>query len=168
MLSIFSCAYWLSVCLLWRNGYLGLLPISFSFFLPISWLGFVVVVVVVVVVIECMKCLYMCESVCLTLCDTMDCSPAGSSVHGISLARIPQWMPFRSAEDLPHPGTKPASPALAGQFFSAEPPGKPHISTRHLQFLCCKNMVLIFIWKICFKGGILTIQKERLRFILYR
>ena len=24
---IFSCAYWPSVCLLWRNVYLGLLPI---------------------------------------------------------------------------------------------------------------------------------------------
>ena len=27
MLSSFSCASWLSVCLLWRNVYLGLLPI---------------------------------------------------------------------------------------------------------------------------------------------
>ena len=27
MMSIFSCAYWLSVCLLWRNVYLGLLII---------------------------------------------------------------------------------------------------------------------------------------------
>ena len=27
MLSIFSCAYWPSICLLWRNAYLGLLPI---------------------------------------------------------------------------------------------------------------------------------------------
>ena len=32
----------------------------------------------------------------LTLCDAMDCSPPGSSVHGILLARILQWvaMPF--------------------------------------------------------------------------
>ena len=27
MLSIFSCTYWPSVCLLWRNVYLGILPI---------------------------------------------------------------------------------------------------------------------------------------------
>ena len=35
--------------------------------------------------------LYMCGSVaqsCLTLCDPMDCSPPGSSVHGILQARI--------------------------------------------------------------------------------
>ena len=80
----------------------------------------------------------------LTLFDPLDCSPAGSSVHGISLARILQWLPFLSPEDLPDPGTEPVSPPLAGQFFSAEPPGKPRISTRHLQILCCKNMVLIF------------------------
>ena len=28
---------------------------------------------------------------CLTLCDTMDCSFPGSSVHGIFQARIPEW-----------------------------------------------------------------------------
>ena len=29
---------------------------------------------------------------CLTLCNTMDCSPPGSSVHGISQARILEWV----------------------------------------------------------------------------
>ena len=29
---------------------------------------------------------------CLTLCDTMDCSPRGSSVHGIFQARILEWI----------------------------------------------------------------------------
>ena len=29
---------------------------------------------------------------CLTLCDPMDCSPPGSSVHGILLARILEWV----------------------------------------------------------------------------
>ena len=28
---------------------------------------------------------------CLTLCDPMDCSPPGSSVHGILQARILEW-----------------------------------------------------------------------------
>ena len=38
-------------------------------------------------------------------------------------------MPFPSPEDLPHPGMEPASlasPALAGGFVTAEPPGKPY------------------------------------------
>ena len=29
---------------------------------------------------------------CLTLCDPMDCSPPGSSVHGILQARILEWV----------------------------------------------------------------------------
>ena len=28
---------------------------------------------------------------CLTLCDPMDCSPAGSSTHGIFQARVLEW-----------------------------------------------------------------------------
>ena len=34
-------------------------------------------------------------------------------------------LPFPSWGDLPHPGIEPASPTLAGGFFTPEPPGKP-------------------------------------------
>ena len=34
-------------------------------------------------------------------------------------------LPFPPPGDLPDPGTEPASPALAGGFFTSEPPGKP-------------------------------------------
>ena len=34
-------------------------------------------------------------------------------------------LPFPSPGDLPHPGIKPRSPALAGRFFTAELRGKP-------------------------------------------
>ena len=33
--------------------------------------------------------------------------------------------PFPSPGDLPNPGIEPASLALAGRFFTPEPPGKP-------------------------------------------
>ena len=33
-------------------------------------------------------------------------------------------LPFPSLEDIPDPGIKPASPALAGKFFTTEPPEK--------------------------------------------
>ena len=33
--------------------------------------------------------------------------------------------PFPSSEDFPNPGIEPVSLALAGGFFTAEPPGKP-------------------------------------------
>ena len=48
MLSIFSCASWPSVCLLWRNVYLGLLPIF--------GLG-----CFVFLILSCMSCLYILE-----------------------------------------------------------------------------------------------------------
>ena len=34
---------------------------------------------------------------CLTLSDPMDCSPPGSSVHGILQARIPKWVAMPSS-----------------------------------------------------------------------
>ena len=34
---------------------------------------------------------YMCHSVVLTLCDPMNCSLPGSSIHGIFQARILEW-----------------------------------------------------------------------------
>ena len=34
-------------------------------------------------------------------------------------------LPFPSPGDLPNPRIKPMSPALAGGFFTTEPPGKP-------------------------------------------
>ena len=42
---------------------------------------------------------------CPTLCDPLDCSPPGSSVHGILQARILEWVAM-PPEDLPHPGTE--------------------------------------------------------------
>ena len=46
------------------------------------------------------------------LSDPMDCSPPGSSVHGIFQARILEWVAISSPGDLPHPGNESASPVL--------------------------------------------------------
>ena len=50
---------------------------------------------------------------CLTLRDPMDCSPPGSSVHGIFQARALEWVPL------------PSPPALAVGFFTTVSPRKP-------------------------------------------
>ena len=49
---------------------------------------------------------------CPTLCDSMHCSPLGSSVHGISRQEYWSELLFPSPGDLPNPGVKPGSPAL--------------------------------------------------------
>ena len=64
---------------------------------------------------------------CLTLCDPMDCSPPGSSVHGIfSGKKYWNGLPFPSPGDLLHPGVdpeSPLSPALQADSLLTEPPG---------------------------------------------
>ena len=59
----------------------------------------------------------------------MDCRAPGFSVQwGISQANILNGLPFPPPGNLPDPGTESVSPvslALAGGFFTAEPPGKP-------------------------------------------
>ena len=73
-------------------------------------------------------CVFVCvliAQLCLTLYDSMDCSPLGFSVHGIYQARILEWLPFPSPADLPNPGIEPGSPALQVDALSFESPGKP-------------------------------------------
>ena len=58
---------------------------------------------------------------CLILCNPMDYSLPGSSIHGISQARILEWIAISFSGDLPDPGIEPAylmPPALAGRFFT--------------------------------------------------
>ena len=69
--------------------------------------------------------LFNCQVTSDSLCDTMDCSPTDSSVYGISQARILEWVVISLSRDLPDPGIGPTFPALAGWFFTTEPPGKP-------------------------------------------
>ena len=65
---------------------------------------------------------------CPTFCDPMDCSLPGFSAHGILQARILEWVAISFSGDLDDPEvelTSLLSPALAGRFFTSEPPGKP-------------------------------------------
>ena len=48
--------------------------------------------------------MYVLSRVCL-FCHPMDCSPPGSSVHGISQARMLEWVAISSSGDLLNPGT---------------------------------------------------------------
>ena len=55
----------------------------------------------------------------------MDCSPRGSSVHGILQARILEWVALPSSRGLPNPGTEPTSLALQAGSPPLVPSGKP-------------------------------------------
>ena len=75
MLSIFSCAYWPSVCLLWRNVYLDLLPIF--------WLG-CLFCFVLFLILSSMSSLYILEIEPLSVILFANISP----VHRLSLGVI--------------------------------------------------------------------------------
>ena len=60
---------------------------------------------------------------CPTLCDLMNCSPPGSSVHEILQARILELGAMGSSQPK-DPTSVSCISCIAGRFFIAEPPGK--------------------------------------------
>ena len=62
---------------------------------------------------------------CPTLCDPMDCSLPGSSVHGIFQVRVLEWVAISISRGSSLPGIEPGSPALWSDALPSEPPGKP-------------------------------------------
>ena len=61
----------------------------------------------------------------LTLCDSMDYSPLGSPVPGISQARILEWVAISFSRGSFQPRDRICVSWSAGGFFTTEPPGKP-------------------------------------------
>ena len=64
-----------------------------------------------------------------TLCNPMDCTQPHATCQaplstGFSRQEYRSGLPFPSPGDLPDPVIKPGSLALAGRFFTTEPPGK--------------------------------------------
>ena len=59
------------------------------------------------------------------LCDPMDCSPPGSSVHGISQARILKWVAISFSRGSSQPRDRTHVSWVASGFFTTEPLGTP-------------------------------------------
>ena len=64
---------------------------------------------------------------CSTLCDSVDCSPPGSSVHGIFQARVLEWVAisFSRGSSWPRDGTRVF--CRAGKFFTLNHQRSPEI-----------------------------------------
>ena len=74
-------------------------------------------------------CVYVCVLVsqaCLTLCDPMDCSPPGLSVHEILQARILEWVviPFSRGSSWPRDQTRVS--CISGRSLTVRAIMKPH------------------------------------------
>ena len=68
-------------------------------------------------------CVCLVTQLCPTLCDPMDYTLPGSSVHGILQARYWNGLPFPSPGELPNPGIEPRPPAFQADSLPSDPPG---------------------------------------------
>ena len=97
-----------------------------------------------------------------------DCSLPGSSVHGISQARVLEWVAFPSPGDLSDPGNEPRSHALQADALPSEPPGKPKFgiksSEKKVNMLWCMCAVCLTINKENFttkvQGNVVTAKSK--------
>ena len=75
-------------------------------------------------------CMYKCLLNCVRLFyDPMDCSPPGSSIHGIFQARILEWLAIAFSRESFQPRDQACASRvswIAGRLFTAEPLGKPN------------------------------------------
>ena len=62
---------------------------------------------------------------CLTLCNPTDCSPPGSSVHGVSAGKNTGVGCHALLQTISQPRDQTRCPALQADFGPSEPPGKP-------------------------------------------
>ena len=90
------------------------------------------------------KALLFCCQLCPTLCDPMDCSPPGSSVHGIFQARILEWAAISYSRGSSWPKDQTCIcciSCIAGRFFITLPPGKPlSVWRQKINFLCWSEL----------------------------
>ena len=79
-------------------------------------------------VCPCLSILY--RVVCMHACSAIPQAVAHQIPLSMEFSRQEYWngLPFPPPGDLPNPGIELTSPALAGRFFTTEPPGKPQQS----------------------------------------
>ena len=69
-----------------------------------------------------------------TLCNPIDYSTPGSSVHGILQARILEWVTISYSRGSSPLGIEPGSPVLQADSLLSEPPGEPNTGYKHPSF----------------------------------
>ena len=99
----------------------------------------------------------------MTFCSPVDCSPPGSSVHGILQVRILEWVAMPSSRGSSPPRDWTRVSCIAGRFFSTEPSGKPVA----LSYLGANNNVLQYPWILWWSSGydsVLSLPRAQVRF----
>ena len=89
---------------------------------------------------------------CPTLCDPMDCSPPGSSVHRILQATIQEWVAMPSPPgDLPDPGIEPVYSALQADSLPLNHGGSPSVG----MWVKSLSRVRLFVtpWSVAYQAS---------------
>ena len=73
----------------------------------------------------------------------MDCSWPAPLSMGFPRQEYCSGLPFPSPGDLRDPGIESVSPALAGGFFTSEPPGKPTVA------VTCISRLGVWLGGVC-------------------
>ena len=69
-------------------------------------------------ILDAKKVKVLVAQLCLTLCDLMDCSPLGSSIHGILQARMLEWVATLFSRGSSRPRDQTQVSCIAGRFFT--------------------------------------------------
>ena len=100
----------------------------------------------------------------LTLCNPMNCSLPGSSVHGILRKEYWNGLPFPSPGYLPNLGIEPGSPTLQADSLPSEPSVKPPLAkgnrdlkqnlfTKGFHTVYGQNFSFLVPWAVSFHLG---------------
>ena len=79
---------------------------------------------------------------CLPLCNPMDCSLPGSSIHGIFQARILEWFGISFSRGSSQPGDRTQVSLLAGRYFTI------WATRKTMSFRTLEDMSLSKFWEI--------------------
>ena len=97
------------------------------------------------------------DQLCPTLCDPLDCSPPGSSVHGILQARILEWVAIFFSRGSSWPRDQTQVSRIAGRLFTIWATSEaPPIGT--MPWICASNE----IWVV---GQLILENLYQLRFL---
>ena len=81
------------------------------------------------------------------LCNPMNYSSPGSSLHGILQARILQWVAISFSRGSSQSRDQTHNSCLAGGFFTTEPPGKPHGVHLRLRKMKTEKLISRTVWR---------------------
>ena len=88
---------------------------------------------------------------CLTLCDPMDCSPPGPSVHGILQARILEWAAITLSRGSSQPRDRTQVSCTAVRLFTSLSHQRSPVEMQRIPFYEFQNSGHLSIWKLQYK-----------------